>query len=160
MAEERGARQGSVSGWIPLLAAVVGLGGGAIGAYVGGSVANEGQQQRFENEQTAETRNFRLDAYSELLRACETAYFIAREQTGKEVNEAVAALTAARAKASLVTSSTEVREAARELGPDFDPDGPGGKPPHERACGHVPRRDLNSAERRFIGAAESEVTGE
>jgi hypothetical protein len=134
--------------WIPLLAAVVGLAGGTVGAYVGGSVANEGQQQRFENEQTAETRNLRVEAYSDLLKACESAYSIVSGQTEKEIAAAVADLTAAQARASLVTSSTEVREAARQLGPD------------EGACGTGKRIVLNSAEDSFIEAAQSEVTGE
>jgi hypothetical protein len=144
MAEERGAPRMSER-WIPLLAAVVGLAGGTVGAYVGGSVANEGQQQRFENEQTAETRNLRLEAYAGLLEACESAYFIDGEAT---IEERVADLRTAQARATLVTSSTEVREAARQLGPD------------EGACGTGKRIVLNSAEDSFIEAAQSEVTGE
>jgi CHASE1-domain containing sensor protein len=44
--------------WVPLLAAVVGLLGGMGGAYVGGTVANEGQQDRFEDERKAEMRTY------------------------------------------------------------------------------------------------------
>lgn len=137
--EERGAPRISER-WIPLFAAVVGLAGGAIGAYVGGSVANEGQQHRFENEQTAETRNLRVDAYAALLAACESAY-----QTGRSVESD---LRAAQARARLITSSTEVREAARALGPDSG------------ACGTGEREALDSAEESFIEAAQPEVTGD
>jgi hypothetical protein len=40
--------------WVPIVAAVVGVIGGMGGAYIGGSVANEGQRQRFEEQQVAE----------------------------------------------------------------------------------------------------------
>jgi hypothetical protein len=133
--------------WIPLVAAVVGLLGGMGGAYVGGSVANEGQQQRFENEQEAETRDLRVDAYADLLKACEAAFFIEGEALGPvQTSQRVADLRAAQARASLVTSSTEVREAAGELGPN------GG------GCGMVEEPRHISLEESFIDAAQPEVT--
>ena len=53
--------------WVPLLAALVGLLGGMGGAYIGGSVANEGQQQRFENEQEARMQDLRRNTYADFL---------------------------------------------------------------------------------------------
>jgi hypothetical protein len=147
MAEERATPRMSER-WIPLLAAVVGLFGGAAGAYVGGSVANEGQQQRFENEQTAEARDLRLDAYADLLRACEAAYEIDEATSPARKSELVGELTAAQARASLITSSTDVQQAADELGPN------------EGACGKVAGDVHQSAKDRFIDAAQPEVAGE
>ena len=150
MAEEPNAPKISER-WIPLLAAVIGLVGGTLGAFIGGWVANEGQEQRFENERIAEIRDLRIDAYTDLLQACESAYLIPGGEarpTDIEVNERVADLTAAQARASLVTSSTEVRETARELGPDA-----GG-------CGAVSPSDHIAAEESFIEAAQPEVTSD
>jgi CHASE1-domain containing sensor protein len=134
--------------WIPLFAAIVGLLGGMGGAYIGGTVANEGQQQRFENEQKAETRNLRVDAYVDLLTACETAFYTAGNTSETERNRRVGNLRAAQARASLMTSSTEVRTAARELGPN------GG------GCGSIPPAQHISVQERFVEAAKAEVTGE
>ena len=53
---------------VPVLAAVLGLVGGTAGAYVGGSVANEGQQQRFANERTTRIDSLRIDMYAAYLR--------------------------------------------------------------------------------------------
>jgi hypothetical protein len=136
--------------WVPVLAAVVGLVGGMAGAYIGGTVANEGQQQRFEEEQKAETRNLRIDAYVDLLKACETTFYIPADLHGTkrgetEINRRIAVLRAAQARASLLTSLTTVRQAARELQPD------GGD------CGDVrPARHV-SAQESFIEAAHPEI---
>jgi CHASE1-domain containing sensor protein len=98
--------------WVPLLAAVVGLLGGMGGAYIGGSVANEGQQQRFESEQAAESRDLRRDADADFLEACEALNFGGTSTTpAARVGE----LFAAEARVTLVTSSSEVRAAALKL---------------------------------------------
>ena len=49
--------------WIPVLAAVVGVIGGIGGAYIGGAVANEGQETRFERERAAALQDLRMDTY-------------------------------------------------------------------------------------------------
>jgi hypothetical protein len=130
--------------WVPLLAATVGLIGGVGGAYIGGVVAIQEQQERFENEQRTETRNLRINAYVDLLKACETAFYLDGAQT--ETNQRVGDLRAAQARASLMTSSNEVEEAAGELGPN------------EKACGIVDENQHTLAQRRFVDAAKPEVT--
>ena len=54
--------------WIPVLAAVVGLVGGVGGAYVGGEVSNNGQEQQFENQRAAELQDLLIGAYASYLR--------------------------------------------------------------------------------------------
>jgi CHASE1-domain containing sensor protein len=49
--------------WVPVVAAVLGLLGGMAGAAVGGYVANEGQEQRFEHERATQLRDLRTDTY-------------------------------------------------------------------------------------------------
>lgn len=132
--------------WIPLLAAIVGLLGGMAGAYIGGSVANEGQQQRFENEQKAETRALRVDAYVGLLQACETAFNTEANISEADLTRRVGDLRAAQARASLMTSSAEVRDAAGGLGPD------------QGGCGFIPPKEHIAAQQRFVEAAREEVT--
>ena len=135
--------------WVPLLAAVVGLLGGMGGAFVGGWVANEGQRNQFEDEQEAETRNLRIDAYVDLLDACETAFYIPEEGlSDTERNQRVADLRTSQQRASLLTSRSEVREAARELGPN------------EGGCGDISTARHISAQESFIEAASLEVTAD
>jgi hypothetical protein len=55
--------------WVPVLAAVVGVLGGMGGAFVGGSVANQGQEQRFESEREAARQDVREDTYGAYLQA-------------------------------------------------------------------------------------------
>jgi ATP/maltotriose-dependent transcriptional regulator MalT len=68
MAEE-GASKMPGGWWIPVLAAVVGLVGGVGGAYVGGEVSNNGQEQQFENQRAAELQDLLIGAYASYLRA-------------------------------------------------------------------------------------------
>jgi hypothetical protein len=57
--------------WLPVLAAALGFFGGVAGAAVGGYVANEGQERRFEAERAARLRVLRTEAYRTFLRAAE-----------------------------------------------------------------------------------------
>jgi hypothetical protein len=92
--------------WIPVIAAIVGVLGGMGGAFIGGYVANEGEQQRFNEERTAQTEDFRRDTFAKFLAAAESYRF--RGGTPDSV-------LADEAKVSLLTRSTEVREAARSV---------------------------------------------
>jgi hypothetical protein len=129
--------------WVPLLAAAVGLLGGIGGAYVGGKVANERQQDRFENEQRVEARNIRMDAYVDFLKACETAFNFSDKLDPVQVSRGVGELYAAQSRASLVTSSADVAETAGRLA---------------RAC-QVSNSDpvVGEPGRRFIHAAQGEL---
>jgi hypothetical protein len=94
--------------WVTVLAAVLGLLGGMAGAAVGGFVANQGQEQRFEHERATEIRDLRIDTYVKFLRAAEG-----------EHNEPVATedrvVRTAEAEVSLVAPTTPIREAASSL---------------------------------------------
>jgi riboflavin synthase alpha subunit len=127
-----------VERWIPLVAAAVGLLGGMGGAFIGGWVANEGQQQRFEAEQVAQTRDLRIETYSEFLKACGEV-----QLEGTRAN--IAKVNAAEARVSLVTSSTEVREAASEFR-------------KVALADNVPESAFTDARDRFVEAALPEIT--
>src|SRR5918995_5917167 len=91
--------------WIPVMAAILGVAGGMGGAYIGGSVANEGQQQRFEHERAAEIRDLRLDTYVILLRAAELEHADPPETDDRVVRTA-------EAEVALVAPTVAIREAA------------------------------------------------
>jgi hypothetical protein len=57
--------------WLPALAAALGLLGGIGGAYIGGKVANEGQQKQFENQRIAQLQDLLISNYGDYLRASE-----------------------------------------------------------------------------------------
>lgn len=93
-----------VDRWIPVVAAILGVVDGMGGAYVGGSVANAGQQQRFESERISQTQNLRRATYVSFVRELEKHFF-----TGGTPDKA----RAAEASVFLVSSSA-IRKAAEE----------------------------------------------
>jgi hypothetical protein len=94
--------------WLTVLAAVLGLVGGMAGAAVGGYVANEGQEQRFEHERATEIRDLRIDTYVKFLRAAEGEHNEPVETDDRIVRTA-------EAEVSLVAPTNTIREAASEL---------------------------------------------
>jgi hypothetical protein len=112
------------------LAAVVGVLGGMGGAFIGGYVANEGQQQRFKEEQSVRFAELRRDTFAEYMRAIQGVISGAHRET----------LFTPEAKVELVARSDEVREAAAALA---------------KAAGvEIRRRDVRG---RFIEAAKAEL---
>jgi len=93
--------------WIPVFAAIVGLLGGVGGAFVGGWLANEKQENQFVNERADRLRELRIDAYASYLKACEDTRTLGGP--GR-----VATVDAAEARV-LLFSDSAVRDAAREL---------------------------------------------
>lgn len=91
--------------WVTVVAAVPGLLGGMGGAAVGGYIANQGEQQRFEHERAAEIRDLRLDTYVMLLRAAE----LERAEPIKTNDRVVRT---AEAEVALVAPTVAIREAA------------------------------------------------
>jgi len=94
--------------WIPVWAAILGLLGGVGGAAVGGFVANEGQERRFEHERAAETRDRRMETYVKFVRAVEDEHFNAPATDDRIVRTA-------EAEVALVASGPAVRQAASRL---------------------------------------------
>lgn len=92
--------------WVAILAAVIGVLGGMGGAFIGGYVANEGQQQRFKEEQSARFAELRRDTFAEYMRAIQGIV------SGTAHRET---LFTPEAKVELVARSDEVREAAAAL---------------------------------------------
>lgn len=88
--------------WMPVVAAALGLLGGMGGAYIGGSVANQGQEQRFREERATRIEDSRRDTYVAYLRELENHFFLGG--TPEKARAAQAAV--------LLVSSASVRDAA------------------------------------------------
>jgi len=106
------------SRWMPLLAAALGVLGGVGGAVVGGSIANEGQNRRFEKERRAEVQDLRLDEYSTFIGAAQEVVGASKSESGtpesriREIQAAAVRLIVAQARVALVRENAEVEEAA------------------------------------------------
>lgn len=125
--------------WIPILAAVVGVLGGMGGAFVGGYVANEGQQQRFEAEQDARVQDLRRDAYAGFVEEAASVEF-----AGDQGQNLVDKLLGAEAKAALY-ADPELREAADALSDVVRGEADGGDDPYQQAVGQ------------FVAAAKAQL---
>lgn len=90
--------------WIPVAAAFLGVAGGMGGAFVGGYVANEGQQQNFENERVLRVQDLRRDTYVRFIQELESHFFLGG--TPEKARTAQAAV--------LLVSSAAIRQAAAE----------------------------------------------
>ena len=91
--------------WMPVLAGIVGVVGGVGGAYVGGAVANRGQEQQFEKSRAAQLQDVRKDAYVKYVRELATVGQKGGTSEGVDTAEAEVSL----------LSSAAVRKAAAEL---------------------------------------------
>jgi hypothetical protein len=78
------------------------------GAAVGGYVANEGQEQRFEHERATELRDLRIDTYVKFLRAAEGEH-------NRPVGTQDVIVRTASAEVSLVARDPAIRDAASKL---------------------------------------------
>jgi hypothetical protein len=119
--------------WVPVLAALLGILGGMGGAAVGGYVANEGQEQRFKQEQATQIRNLRIATYVKFLRATQN------ELDGEGVDDRI--VRSAEAEVVLVAPGA-VRKAAATLTDEAIED-------HEE--------EYNEARERFIDMAQAEI---
>jgi hypothetical protein len=102
--------------WMPLLAAAVGVLGGVGGAYIGGVVANEGQEQQSESERAASMQDLRRDAYENFLGTAQELQ-VAKPAGLKpdEINAIGVRLFIAKARVDLVTDDPAVKNAAAEV---------------------------------------------
>jgi hypothetical protein len=107
--------------WVPVVAAVVGLLGGMAGAYVGGSVANNGQQQRFESEREAARQDIRQETFAKYLQVANGLLVKlqikaqgAAPVTDQELKQGVLDAVAAEAAVDLLADS-ELQDVANEL---------------------------------------------
>jgi hypothetical protein len=106
-----------------ILVAAVGVIGGVGGAYIGGVVANEGQERQSENERAAALQELRRDAYGDFLGTVQElrAAAAAREPDGitereqDELNEIAVRLFVAKSRVDLVAKSGAVGDAAAEV---------------------------------------------
>jgi hypothetical protein len=129
--------------WIPVFAAVVGVIGGMGGAYIGGAVANEGQETRFERERAAALQDLRMNTYGTYLQAVDSIE--AKIQVGADGQADYVRLKAAEARVSLLANA-EVSQAARRLGDSLSRYNPDDQLEYLRTRG------------RFITLAQQEVT--
>ena len=114
MPEERASKMPG-GWWIPVVAAVVGLVGGVGGAYVGGSVANEGQEEQFENQRTAQIQDLVIETYASYLRTTAGTWVAIQADSPdaeKRVSETLAALGVVEFE---TTDAPEVGDVANQL---------------------------------------------
>jgi hypothetical protein len=102
------------SRWMPLFAAAVGDVGGVGGAYIGGVVANEGQEQQSQSERAAAIQDLRRDAYGEFLGTAQELQvaFFAGDYSQAALNAIAVRLYVAKARVDLVTDKAAVKKAA------------------------------------------------
>jgi hypothetical protein len=100
---------------MPLLAAAVGVLGGVGGAYIGGVVANEGQEQQSESERAAAIQDLRIDVYGDYLGAAEALVAEATVGSPKAQREAYVKLFPVGARVYLVAETPEVAGAAQAV---------------------------------------------
>ena len=108
---------------MPILAAALGVLGGVGGAYIGGTVANEGQEKASEREQAAADRALRRDAYSAFLGTAQEVYAVVLKNQDRmgtaeakaEIDAAAVGLYPAQARVDIVAKSAEVRDAAEAV---------------------------------------------
>jgi hypothetical protein len=103
--------------WMPLLAAGLGVLGGIGGAFIGGNLANEGAERRFESERAAAIQDVRRDAYANFLGSAEEFALTYGTRTTEEERKAAATrFIVARARAILVAGDVPaVVEAAEAV---------------------------------------------
>jgi len=101
---------------MPLLAAGLGVLGGVGGAFIGGYVANEGQENRFDKERAAAITDVRRHAYGEFLGAAqEILVNLQTDATDKVKRESFVRFFVAKARVDLVRQNTKVEEAATKV---------------------------------------------
>jgi hypothetical protein len=98
--------------WIPVLAAVVGVLGGIGGAYIGGTMANRGQEQEFKNQRKAAIEDVRRATYATYLQVADDLVAQLQIAEGKLPATKVVPLVRAAAAVDLLARSADVQDAA------------------------------------------------
>jgi hypothetical protein len=98
--------------WIPILAAVVGIVGGVGGAYVGGSVANKGQEEQFDNQREADVQDLLIDTYTNYLQTT-SRLWVARQNRFSNAEQLESEALAAESQVEFDTP--ELEDVARGL---------------------------------------------
>ena len=137
--------------WLPLLIASLGVLGGVGGAFVGGWVANEGQEKQSESDRAAEVQRLRVETYGNFIGTAEltvTKFGVGLPQ--RETAEAFARLTPAGARVLLIAENPgKMRKAAVAV--------------VKAITANVPQKqgeaNLQAAEDRFLEAARDEIEG-
>ena len=106
--------------WIPILAGVIGVVGGVGGAVVGGVIANEGQEEQFENNRAAEVQDLREQTYVKFVGAAETVHQLGGQSANAEASAALAEVVLL--SPTLEQQASEVFElASQTTGEEGDP---------------------------------------
>jgi transcriptional accessory protein Tex/SPT6 len=105
--------------WVPILVAVVGLVGGVGGALAGGKISNEGQEQQFDSQRTAEIQDLLIATYARYLRDATTVWvFVANEDPKLEdphTKQLAAEAFASETEVEFEAASEAVDDAAQQL---------------------------------------------
>jgi hypothetical protein len=100
---------------MPLLAAGLGVAGGIAGAFIGGSLANEGQERRLESEQSDAAQALRREAYAEFIGSADEVALTLEASSPDEIVSAFGRLLGAKGRVLIVAEdNAEVGDAAVE----------------------------------------------
>ena len=147
--------------WMPLSAAALGILGGVLGAFVGGSLANEGQERRLESERAAAKQALLSEAYGTYIGTAEEVWATALSGGAPEEIDAVAVrLFVAGARVALVAENDKVRDAAIELREVLTPEE--GTYPEGEEGERQQAKAYKEATENFLAVARDEIeeTGE
>jgi hypothetical protein len=152
--------------WLPILAAALGVLGGVLGALVGGWIANEGQENRFERERAAAEQDLRREVYGTYLGTAQEVWATAlknldaspdeKAAAAEEVDAVAVQLFVAESRLRLVAKNDEVEVAAHRLrevlvggeGEDYSGDEAGIR---------EQTKDLEEATKGFIAVAQTDI---
>jgi hypothetical protein len=146
---------------MPLLAAGLGVLGGIAGAFIGGYLANEGAESRFESERAGAEQDLRRDTYGTYLGTAQELWAEYLADDGSDAAEdAIAAagvrLFVAQARVRLVAENDEVEDAAKRLR-EILVDGEG----EDYTESEHPElaTDLEEATKAFLAVAQADIRG-
>jgi len=139
---------------MPIFAAGLGVLGGVGGAFVGGSVANEGQREGFKRQRAAAMQDLRIEAYANFLGTAEGLVGgYAAGSTDAERRTALVKLLSAKARGLIVQENPDVGNAAYEVATAITGDGRPKNRSHQQELA-----DYKAAAEVFVALARHEIS--
>jgi hypothetical protein len=146
---------------MPILAAGLGVLGGIGGAFIGGYLANEGQESRFERERADAKQVLLRETYGTYIGTAQEVWATAlSEGSPEEINAVAVRLFVAGARVDLVAENDKVSGAALKLRKVLTPEE--GTYPEGEEGERQQAADYKEATKNFLAVARDEIeeTGE
>jgi hypothetical protein len=141
---------------MPIVAAAIGLLGGLGGALVGGWLANETQERRFEKERAAAKQVLLRETYGTYIGTAQEVWATALSgRSPKEINAVAVRLFVAGARVDLVAENDKVSAAAIELRDVLTPEE--GTYPEGEEGERQQGADYKEATKNFLEVARDEI---